>query len=100
MLLNGEVEGTPWKEEHMLLISGGGWESLCELPHEKDLLEEYNLWSELLYRWALQWNGVVDMMLMEALLYLKDQEEGNFSKEDCRWTCMLEQGLSDMLGQE
>ena len=86
------MEDTPWKEGHMLLISGGGWENLCELPHEIDLQEGCSPWSEQLYRWALQWNGVEDMMLMEALLYLKDQEEGNFWKEDCRWTCMLEQG--------
>ena len=78
MLLNGEVEDTPWKEEHMLLILGGGWESPCELPHELDWQAECSLWSELLYRLALQWNGVEDMMLMEALLYLKDQEGGNF----------------------
>ena len=44
--------------------------------------------------------GVEDMMLMEALLYLKDQEEGIPLKEEYRWTCVLEQGWNDMLGQE
>ena len=40
------------------------------------------------------------MKLMEALLYLKDQEEGSLLKEEYRWTCVLEQDLDDMLGQE
>ena len=98
MWLNGEVGDTPLKVGHMLLILGGGLESLYELPHVQDLLEEYSPWSKLLYRLASQWNGVEDMMLMEVLLYLMGQEEGNFLREESRWTCMLEQGLSDMLG--
>ena len=100
MLLNGEVGGTPLKVGHKLLILHGGLGSPCELPHEQDLLEEYNPWSKLLYRLASQWNEVEDMKLMEALLYLKDQEEGNLLKEEYRWTCVLEQGWNGMLGQE
>lgn len=100
MWLNGEVGDTPLKVGHMLLILDGGLETLYELHHVQDLLEEYSPWSKLLYRLASLWIGVEDMMLMEALLYLMGQEGGNFLKEECRWTCMLEQGLSDMLGQE
>ena len=88
MLLNAEGEGMPWKVEHMLLTSGGGLVNLYELPHEQDLLEEYIPWSKHPYKLALLLNGVGDMMLMEALLYLKDLEEGNPLMEDCRWTCM------------
>ena len=74
--------------------------SLCELPHEQDLLEEYSPWSKLPYMLASLLIGVEDMMLRVALLYLKDQEEGIPLKEEYRWTCVLEQGWNDMLGQE
>ena len=74
--------------------------SLCALPHEQDLQEEYIPWSKLLYMLASLWNEVEDMKLMEALLYLKDQEEGSLLKEEYRWTCEEEQDWNDMLGQE